>query len=248
MNRLTPIFILPVNGKIFKAQPDSYCADWCLEIRNPDAREAQWIWIPGGISPETQLLSIENSWAHTLMDAAAGEFILGQYEAGGMPVISGLKCWNAQMNPLWEYKDGRHFQRNQNGWNIQTKLGELKEELFRRGSSSNIRAIQSATVKFIDTALKQILETQFPEEEVLNQIEELIVGRIQLLSIFTKSQSNLIQQYLLILDSERSIVYSEKIQENLKGFSLDTWTFREGILFYISGMNTWKALSLLELS
>jgi hypothetical protein len=248
MNSLKPIVVLPTEGKIFRVLPDPYTTDWCLEIRNPDTREAHWIWVSGGVSPVIPKLSFENSWAHTLMDAAAGEFVLGQYEAGGMPVISGLKCWNAQMNPLWQYSEGRHFQRSQTGWSIQTKAGDSIEELFRSGSSGEIMPIQSATVKPMSNEILKLLEAHFPEEHILNQLEELQVGKVQILSVFTQSQSKAMQQYLLIVDSEGVLLFLEKIQENLKGFSLDTWTYREGILFYISGMNTWKALSLLELS
>ncbi len=248
MLKLTPIFVLPTEGKIFRVLPDPYSTDWCLEIRNPDTREVHWIWISGGISPVIHKLSIENSWSHTLMDAAAGEFVLGQYEAGGMPVISGLKCWNAQMNLLWQYSEGRHFQRTQTAWIIQTKAGDSMEELFKSGPSGEILPIQSATVKPLSDYLRLVLEAHFPEEELLSQLEELQVGKVQILSVFTKSQSKGVQQYLLIMDSEGVLLFLEKIQENLKGFSLDTWTYREGILFYLSGMNTWKALSLLELS
>jgi hypothetical protein len=248
MNSLKPIVVLPTEGKIFRVLPDPYSTDWCLEIRNPDTREAHWIWVSRGIESVNQKLSIENSWAHTLMDTAAGEFVLGQYEAAGMPVISGLKCWNAQMNPLWQYSEGRHFHRSQTAWSIQTKAGDSIEELFRTESLREILPIQSATVKPISDYFRQVLEVHFPEEHLLNQLEELQVGKVQIVSVFTQSHSKAIQQYLLIVDSEGVLLYREKLQENLKGFSLDTWTYREGILFYISGMNTWKALSLLELS
>ena len=130
MKPLPTVFSLPLPGNIFRVLADPYSEDWCLEVRDATKQEAYWLWIPGGDTAEINTLRIPDSWSCTLMDVAAGELVLGKYEAGGMPVIAELAAWSKDLDSLWHYPNAKEFHRNQEGW-VVLENGRPTVEKFR---------------------------------------------------------------------------------------------------------------------
>lgn len=247
MKPLPTVFSLPLPGNIFRVLADPYSEDWCLEVRDAAKHEAYWLWIPGGDSAEINTLQIPDSWSYTLMDVAAGEMVLGKYEAGGMPVIVELAAWGKNLDSLWHYPDAKEFQRDPAGWLI-LENGKRTLEQFRKSPVAASFIIESPSVCRMNESLAAIARSIQAEGQLLSQAEWIQQGSCQIISFFSKDSLNALTQWLCVADAQGEVLFSEKVQENLKGFSLDTWSCRNNKLFYISGLQTWKALSLLELS
>ena len=85
---------------------------------------------------------------------------------------------------------------------------------------------------------------EFLEYPCLPQGVILTIGEFRILSCFTQQSNAGLSQWLMLIHQQKGLLFQEKIQKDLKGYSLDLWSVRNNKLFYISGYQQWNCLDL----
>jgi hypothetical protein len=243
MMNMSGVRSLLLKGRIFKVLPDPFRAVWYVETRHPESQEA-WIYrIPEGTSAPLQPLPVSFNWSKTLLSVGGGEIVIGQYESGGMPVISGVEAWDSNASPLWCYPSGKRVVLSKQGWQIFSREDSWTEVFNHSDIKQEMALLSPSLSPSIGNWLLPEME-EFLEYPCLPQGEILTIGEFRILSCFTQQSNAGLSQWLILIHQQKGLLFQEKIQKDLKGYSLDLWSVRNNKLFYISGYQQWNCLDL----
>jgi hypothetical protein len=232
-----------LKGRIFKVLPDPFLEVWFVECRDPEGRQAYIYRIPDGMQGNISPLPLSFDWSKTLLSVGAGEVVIGQYEAGGMPVISGIEAWDSNGIQLWCYPSAKKVTQNPEGWTIFSR-DQVWTESFRMDQIPNsIPLLSPALIASVPAMPDSEMKAALPDT-CLPQGEFLTTDDFKILSYFTREKDSEMTQWLMVSHRHRGVMVKQKIQSQLKGYSLDLWSVRNNKLFYISGYQTWNCLDL----
>jgi len=233
---------IELSAPVFRVIPDPFSYDWCIEMRDSSIPEALWAIIPEKPEMDIQYLRLSQSWSYCLQDFAGGEMVLGTYEASGMPVISGLQAYDSFMHRIWQHTEAKHLQRKNSTWHFEKFSDSLSEPLRSPNLQETLPCL-SPTLIIPEIIVKT--SRVFEEHKPLKQLEYLQADGLQYVSFFEQNPNPAyLKQWLMVYRGDE-IIFREIIQKNAKGFSLDTWCLRNGVLYFLEENARWKAMKFL---
>lgn len=236
---MTRIF-LP--ARLFRAMPDMAGEDWCLELRDGDSRVALWWVMEQGIRPIPLEIPAKDSWNLTLLDFYGGISVLGRYSPGGMPVLQGIEAVDQTGRQIWHHPEGKSIRRTETEWEVTWK-GEIRREPVPKMNFTPPDWL-SPHLGSLPESFRSVLAPIHPNGVLLDQVERVDFGELTLLSCFFRENDAKLSQYFAVLRPDQNLYFSDCIQQNLNGFSLDTWSVRGGKVFLMKNHQEWCVIDL----
>jgi hypothetical protein len=224
---------------IFRVLPDAYSGNWCLELRDPNSRKGEWVTVPQDPLMPTHTLFVPDSHTFALAAYAGNEIVLGTFADAGMPWFQAYTAWLHQ-SKIWHYPNANALEMTEQGWNI--KCGaDTHVEPFRNPMPLTPISWISPSILPVNEIPAELL-SMLPKTPV-KQVEYIFWQNAHCISFHTANHDGTMDQYLMVCKNN-TIEFCEMTETGVRGFSLDTWCIRNGILCLMRGGNRWQMLAL----
>ena len=94
------------DGLIWAIRPDAACENFGLQLRFPEAKEAQFVLVAAKSGKIGPAIRLENSWWSEALAVFGDIFLIGMYQDAGMPVFGKIMAVDGKNGEvIWERAD-----------------------------------------------------------------------------------------------------------------------------------------------